>query len=121
MNEPNTVQITVTAPHGCGKSTLAQLIADRLRVLRIPVQMIDPDVSEVEAPLLLQKERLDALAGSGVKVEIRTVQTRRRVCEARPGRDTGATLKASKHDAPTGVSTNEGRGGQGQAGPAAEP
>lgn len=55
------VTITISGPPGSGRSTLAQLIADRLRVMRIPVAHHRPDF-DAEVSSRVQLERLDALA-----------------------------------------------------------
>lgn len=73
------VTITISGPHKSGKSTIAQLIADRLRVHRLEVVVEDPDgPSQVEQPVRDQADRLRVLEDLGVSVRIEQRHTRRR-------------------------------------------
>lgn len=71
------ITVTVMGPPGSGKSTIAQVIADRLRVHRMEVEASDPDGSgEVELPVRDQAQRLASLEGVTVRVVQRTTRTR---------------------------------------------
>jgi len=69
------ITITVAGPPHSGKSAIAQLIADRLRVHRLEVEVHDPDgPAEVEMPVRDQAHRLNVLEGVTVRIVQRTTR-----------------------------------------------
>lgn len=66
------IKISISGCDGSGKTTIAEAIRNLLETWDMEVTLVDD--SENPHPLC---DRLDALSEKGVKVEIRTVQTKR--------------------------------------------
>lgn len=73
------ITITISGPPHSGKSAITQLIADRLRVYRLEVEVRDPDgPTEVEYPVRDQAQRLAPLEGTTVRIVQKTTRNRER-------------------------------------------